>query len=209
MQTIQKYIVESKSVLFEGDGYSNNWEKEAEKRGLTNIKSTPEALDAYVSEKAKALFISNNVFSKSELDARHEIMLESYVKKIQIEARVLGDLVTTIIIPGTIKYQNILLQNINGLRDAGLDPDSWKAQKEIVEKISEHVNIISEKVTSMIEARKKANEIEDIRQTAIDYYEEVKEKHFRKIRYHVDKLELIVDDSHWALPKYRELLFMR
>ena len=209
MQTIQKYIVDSKPVLFEGDGYSNSWEKEAEKRGLSNIKSTPEALDAYVSEKAKTLFLSNNVFSKNELEARHEIMLESYIKKIQIEARVLGDLVTTIIIPGALKYQNILLQNIKGLKDVGCKPESWKAQKEIAEKISEHVNIISEKVTSMIEARKKANEIVDLRQTAIDYYEEVKEKHFVKIRYHVDKLELIVDDSHWALPKYRELLFMR
>ncbi|MEO5967565.1 MAG: glutamine synthetase type III, partial [Ferruginibacter sp.] len=107
------------------------------------------------------------------------------------------------------KYQNILLQNIKGLKDIGCNPDTWKAQKDIAEKISEHVNIISEKVTAMIDARKKANEIADVRQTAIDYYEEVKEKHFSKIRYHVDKLELIVDDSHWALPKYRELLFMR
>jgi len=209
MQTIQKYIVESKSVLFEGDGYSSNWEKEALKRGLENIKSTPHSLDAFVSEKAEHLFLSNNIFTKTELEARHEIMLESYIKKIQIEARVLGDLVTTIIIPGAIKYQNNLLTNIKLLKETGFPLQAYKAQIEIVEKISEHINIISENVTSMIEARKKANDIDDIRQTAIEYYENVKEKHFRKIRYHADKLELIVDDSFWALPKYRELLFMR
>ena len=209
MQVIQKYIVESKSVLFEGDGYSANWEKEAKKRGLPNVKSAPMALDAYVTAKAKKLFENNQIFSHAELEARHDIMLEAYVKKVQIEARVMGDLVTTVIVPAAIKYQNVLLENINGLKSAGLPATSWRSQKEIATRISEHVNIISEKVTSMIEARKKANEIDDTREQAIAYSEEVKNKHFDTIRYHVDKLELIVDDQFWMLPKYRELLFMR
>lgn len=209
MQVIQRYIVESKTVLFEGDGYSASWEKEAKKRGLPNVKSAPLALDAYVTKKAKDLFERNQIFSNGELEARHDIMLESYVKKVQIEARVMGDLVTTVIVPASIKYQNVLLENINGLKAVGLPESAWRSQKEIVARISEHVNIISEKVTDMIEARKKANNIEDIRKQAIEYSEEVKNKHFDVIRYHVDKLELIVDDQFWMLPKYRELLFMR
>jgi glutamine synthetase len=136
-------------------------------------------------------------------------MLESYVKKVQIEARVMGDLATTVIIPAAVKYQNILLENIKGLKDAGLPESAYKSQKEIVTKISEHISMISEKVESMIDARKKANEITDSRAVAIAYCDEVKEKHFDIIRYHVDKLELIVDDAFWMLPKYREILFLR
>lgn len=209
MQTLQKYIVESKKILFEGDGYSKSWEKEAEKRGLANVKSTPEALDAMITEHSKTLFETHQIYNAEEMEARHEIMLEEYIKKIQIEARVMGDLVTTHIVPATIKYQNVLLQNINGLKNAGLPEDSWKSQLEIVTKISEHVQVVSQLVTSLIEARKKANNMTDIRETAMAYYYEVKEKHFAKLRYHVDKLELIVDDSFWTLPKYRELIFMR
>lgn len=209
MQVIQKYIVESKKVLFEGDGYSDEWATEANKRGLQNIKTTPQALDAYVTKKSKDLFESNHIYRHHELEARHEIMLESYIKKVQIEARVMGDLATTVIIPAAIKYQNILLQNINGLKDAGLPETAYNSQKEIVTKIAEHVGMISEKVESMIEARKKANEVKETRAAAIAYCEEVKEKHFEIIRYHVDKLELIVDDAFWMLPKYREILFLR
>lgn len=209
MQTLQKYIVESKNILFEGDGYSAAWEKEAAKRGLPNVKSTPEALDAFITEKAKILFEGNQIFNHLEMEARYEIMLEAYIKKIQIEARVMGDLVTTHIVPASVKYQNILLENINGLKSAGLPEAAWKNQLEIVTKISEHVAIISELVTSMIEARKRANNMENSRDMAMSYYYDVKEKHFHKLRYHVDKLELIVDDSIWTLPKYRELVFMR
>jgi len=209
MQVIQKYIVQSKKVLFEGDGYSDEWTKEAKKRGLENVKTTPLALDAYITEKSKKLFESNHIYRHHELEARHEIMLESYVKKVQIEARVMGDLATTVILPAAIKYQNILLQNINGLKDAGLPESAYKSQKEIITSIAEHVSVISEKVSSMIESRKKSNEITDTRATAIAYCDEVKEKHFDIIRYHVDKLELIVDDAFWMLPKYREILFLR
>ncbi|MEJ7627074.1 MAG: glutamine synthetase III [Ferruginibacter sp.] len=209
MQIIQKYIVESKKVLFEGDGYSEEWEKEAKKRELQNVKTTPLALDAYLTKKSKELFENNHIYRHHELEARHEIMLESYVKKVQIEARVIGDLATTVILPAAIKYQNVLLTNINGLKEAGLPASAYKSQKEIVSTIAEHISVISEKVESMIEARKKANDITDTRKAAIAYCDDVKEKHFDIIRYNVDKLELIVDDAFWTLPKYREILFLR
>jgi glutamine synthetase len=209
MQIIQKYIVESKKVLFEGDGYSDEWEKEAAKRGLPNIKSTPLSLDAYTSSKAKKLFEDNAIYNHLELEARHEIMLEAYVKKVQIEARVMGDLASTYIIPAAIKYQNTILENIKGMKDAGFPETAFKTQHDIVAKISEHVQTITANVTAMIEARKKANEIEDHRSMAIAYCDEIKEKYFDVIRYHADKLELMIDDSLWPLPKYRELLFLR
>ena len=209
MQMIQKYIVESKKVLFEGDGYSEEWEKEAAKRGLPNIKSTPISLDAYSSAKAKKLFEDNHIYTHLELEARHEIMLEAYIKKVQIEARVMGDLASTFIIPAALKYQNNLLENVKGLKDIGLSASSYASQKAILEKISEHVNVISDNVAAMIEARKNANEITDTRSKAISYCDTIKEKYFDIIRLHADKLELIVDDSIWPLPKYRELLFLR
>ncbi len=209
LHVIQKYIVDSKAVLFEGDGYSEEWAKEAEKRGLENVKTTPLALDAYVTKKAKALFADNNIYTHEELEARHEIMLEEYVKKVQIEARVMGDLASTYILPASVKYQNVLLENIKGLKDAGVDASSYANQLAIVKVISEHINIISDKTEAMIQARKKANDLSDIREKAIAYCEEVKGKYFDDIRYHVDKLELMVDDSFWTLPKYREILFLR
>ncbi|MEO6404921.1 MAG: glutamine synthetase III [Ferruginibacter sp.] len=209
MQVIQHYIVESKKVLFEGDGYSEEWAKEAEKRGLENIKTTPLALDAFVTKKSKSLFESHNIYTHAELEARHEIMLEEYIKKVQIEARVMGDIASTLIIPSSIKYQNILLENITGIKATGLDESFYKNQLNILKEITTHINEISEQVTSMIEARKTANEITDTRQRAIAYCDEVKGKHFDSIRYNGDKLELMVDDSVWLLPKYREILFLR
>jgi len=208
MQIIQKYIVESKTILFEGDGYSEAWEKEAEKRGLPNVKTTPLALDAFVTEKSKKVFSKHNIYTKVELEARHEILLENYTKKIQIEARVIGDLASTYVLPAAIKYQNVLIKNIKGLKEIGYDEASYASQKQIVQKISEHINVINTQVKSMIDARKIANEIGDSREKAIAYCDDVK-KHFDEIRYHVDKLELLVDDEYWQLPKYRELLFLR
>jgi glutamine synthetase len=208
MQTIQKYIVESKRVLFEGDGYSASWEKEAAKRGLPNVKTTPLALDAFVTEVSKSIFERHHIYSKKELEARHEILLENYTKKIQIEARIIGDLASTYILPAAIKYQNVLIKNLRGLKDLGFDETGYAAQKLIASKISEHINVISARVTKMIEARKVANEISDSREKAISYCDGVK-KYFDEIRYHVDKLELLVDDEYWELPKYRELLFLR
>ena len=120
MHVIQKYIVDSKNVLFEGDGYSEDWEKEAEKRGLPNVKTTPFALDAMVTDKAKKLFEHNGVYTHNELEARHEIELEKYIKKVQIEARLMGDLATNHILPAAIKYQNVLINNIRGLKEIGV-----------------------------------------------------------------------------------------
>src|SRR5690242_6120090 len=208
MQIIQRYIIESKSILFEGDGYSEAWAKEAEKRGLPNVKTTPLALDAFVKEGAKKLFEKFDIYSKKELEARHEIQLESYIKKIQIEARVIGDLASTYILPPAIKYQNVLIENIKGLKELGMDESAYASQLKITQKISEHVGVIGTKVKEMIEVRKVANGIEDTREKAIKYCDDVK-KHFDEIRYHVDKLELLVDDELWELPKYRELLFLR
>ena len=209
MQIIQKYIVESKKTLFEGDGYSDEWEKEAEKRGLPNVKTTPLSLDAYLADKAKKLFEDHNIYTHLELEARHEIMLEDYIKKVQIEARVMGDIASTLIVPAALKYQNILIENIRGLKDAGLAGSAYESQKVILEKMCEHINSIGSNVASMIESRKKVNEIKDTRTRAIAYCDEVKGKYFDLIRYHADKLELIIDDSIWPLPKYRELLFLR
>jgi glutamine synthetase len=209
MQVIQKYIIESKSVLFEGDGYSEEWANEAAKRGLPNVKTTPLALDAYLTDKTKHLFESNDIYSHSELEARHEIMLEAYIKKVQIEARTMGELATSIILPSAVKYQNVLIQNIKGLKEAGLDETAYANQLSILKDISNHINAMSNGVENMIEARKKANVITDTREKAIAYCDTIKEKYFDDIRYHVDKLELVVDDQHWLLPKYREMLFLR
>jgi glutamine synthetase len=209
MQVIQKYIVDSKKVLFEGDGYSEEWEKEAAKRGLPNIKTTPLALDAYIADKAKKLFEGNDIYNHAELEARHEIMLEAYIKKVQIEARVMGELATTFILPAAIKYQNVLLNNVKGLKEAGLPEASYANQKQILEQLSNHIAVMSDSVEQMIEERKKANEITNSRDKAIAYCDNVKGKYFDTIRYHVDKLELITDDTYWPLAKYREILFLR
>jgi len=208
MQTIQKYIVESKNILFEGDGYSEAWAKEAEKRGLSNIKTTPLALDAFVSDTAKKLFSRFDIFTTKELEARHEIQLENYIKKIQIEARMMGELASTYILPPAVKYQNILIQNIKGLKELGFAEKDYSSQLQIAQKISEHVDVIGTRVKEMIEARKVANNITESRERAISYCDEVR-KHFEVIRYHVDKLELLIDDELWELPRYRELLFVQ
>src|SRR5450432_2845182 len=209
MHVIREYVVSSEKVLFEGNNYSDEWEKEAKKRGLPNVKTTPLALDAFVTDKAKKVFEHHNIYTHSELEARHEVQLETYIKKVQIEARVIGDLASTYILPAAIKYQNVLIQNIRGLKDIGIAEGGYANQKLIVEKISEHISEISSQVSQMIEARKKANAITDSRLKAIAYCDDVKGAFFDKIRYHVDKLEVLVDDSEWLLPKYREILFLR
>jgi glutamine synthetase len=208
LMVIKKYIKESKNIRFEGNGYSEAWEKEAEARGLPNIKTTPKALDALLSEKSDILFAETGVFSPREAHARHEILLESFYKKLQIEARVMGELVMNIIIPSAITYQTKLIENVKGLKDIGLAASTYEAQLDIINKISEHINFIKSNVEQMVNERKKANAIDDIRQRAIDYDEKVK-SFFQPIRYHVDKLEQLVDDTLWPLPKFRELLFIK
>lgn len=208
---LREYIIESKSIRFEGDGYSDEWCTEAEKRGLENIKTTPRALDALRREDVIALFDSNTILSETELEARHEVWLEQYHMAIQIESRVLGDLARNHIIPTAITYQNRLLENVKGLKEV-LDTKTFKAasaeQCNLIEEISERIGIINNTITEMIEARKAANAIEDSRELAIAYDEKVK-PYFDTIRYHVDKLEIIIDDELWPLPKYREMLFTR
>jgi len=205
LTVIKRYIKDSKKIRFEGNGYSGEWEIEAEGRGLANIKTTPKALDAFLTEKTEALFTESSVFTRREAHARHEVLLESFYKKLQIEARVMGELANNIIIPAAITYQ--LVENVKGLRDIGLGADTYQVQLEIISKISEHINAIRLDVENMIQERKKANNIEDLREKAIAYDEKVK-TYFQPIRYHVDKLEQLVDDSLWPLPKFRELLFI-
>jgi len=209
MHTIREYIVASEKVLFEGDGYSEAWQKEAEKRGLPNVKTTPLALDAMVSGMATKLFEGNNVYTHQELEARHEIELEKYIKKVQIESRIMGELAISHILPAAIRYQNLLANNIRGLKEAGLSESAFANQKQILEQIAEHINKTSDLVEKMIEARKVCNNMTDTRTKAIAYQSQVKDSFFDAIRYHVDKLELLVDDREWYLPKYREMLFLR
>lgn len=209
MHVIREYIDASDKVLFEGDGYSMEWEKEAEKRGLPNVKTTPLALDAMVTDKSKHLFESNGVLNHVELEARHEIELEKYIKNVQIEARIMGELCTSHVLPAAVKYQNILINNIKGLKEIGLPESNWANQFQILSKISEHINILSDLVEKMIEARKVCNAMDNTRTKAIAYESQVKAPFFDAIRYRVDKLELLVDDSNWPLPKYREMLFIR
>jgi len=209
MHVIQRYIVESKKVLFEGDGYSEEWHHEAERRGLPNVRTTPLALDAMVTDKAKHLFESNKVYTHIELEARHEIELEKYIKKVQIEARVMGDLAINHIIPDALEYQNLLIKNVQGLKEAGFPESSYEAQSAILTEISNHIREVYTKVNAMIQERKIANNMSDTRTKAIAYCSQVKEKFFDDIRYHADKLEILVNDRNWTLPKYRELLFLR
>jgi glutamine synthetase len=211
LQVLKKYIVESKKIRFEGNGYGEEWIKEAEKRGLSNISDVPSALQAFVTPKTKHLFADANVLSDRELEARLDIRLENFVKKLQIESRVLGDLIRNHIIPTILRFQSGLIENVNGLQKICQEKDFnvlAKYQMQIIQEISERINIISEHVNEMILARKHANKIENIRDKANAYSETVA-GYFDAIRYHVDKLELIVDDELWPLPKYRELLFTR
>ncbi|HWZ15167.1 MAG TPA: glutamine synthetase III [Mucilaginibacter sp.] len=205
---IKKYIKESKNIRFEGNGYSEEWEIEAQGRGLANIKTTPKALDAMLSDKTELLFEETGVFTKREAHARHEILLDSFYKKLQIEARVIGELGMNIIIPAAIAYQSKLVESARGLKELGLNADTYKAQLDIINKIAGHVNLIKSNIEEMVDARKKANTIDDVREKAIDYDEKVK-PFFQSIRYHADKLEQLVDDSLWPLPKFRELLFIK
>jgi glutamine synthetase len=197
MHVIRQYIVASEKVLFEGDGYSQSWEKEAEKRGLPNVKTTPLALDAMVTEKAKNLFETNDVYSHVELEARHEIELEKYIKKVQIESRMMGELATSHILPPAIRYQNLLANNIKGLKDAGVAETGYSNQMQVLNQISLHINQLSDLVEKMIEARKLCNNMDNTRTKAIAYQSQVKDVFFDNIRYHADKLELLVDDREW------------
>lgn len=209
-EVIKKYIKESRAIRFNGNGYSDEWKEEAKKRGLDCETSVPVIYDAYTSKQSIQSF--ENILSEVELHARNEVKWEIYTKKIQIESRVLGDLALNHIIPVSIKYQSILLENVANLKNIFSESEKFiemaEEQIRLIEKISLHVNAVNAKVHEMIDERKKANNIESEREKAVDYHDKVA-VYLDEIRYHIDKLELIVDNDMWPLPKYRELLFIR
>jgi glutamine synthetase len=211
LQVLRRYISESKAILFEGNSYGEEWALEAKKRGLSNLKSTPEALIQGLSDDTINLYERHGILTKREMIARQEIKMEKYAMQIQIEARVIGDLSTNHIIPVAIEYQNRLMENVKGLKEV-LDHKTFvklsKNQIQSIKDISEHITEIKENVRNMIDERKVANKIKDILEKAL-YYNKKVLPYFDVIRYHTDKLELLVDDKLWPLPKYRELLFLK
>ncbi|MGC1472402.1 MAG: glutamine synthetase III [Psychroserpens sp.] len=207
---LREYIKMSKAIRFEGNGYGEAWEKEAKKRGLSNNKTTPEALKAKVSKKAIKLFSDLNVMNKIESEARYEIEMEEYAMRIQIEGRVLGDIARNHVVPTAVRYQNILIENVKGLKEIYGDgfKKLAKEQLNLIEQISGHIEGINSNVTKMTEERKTANALNELEKKAQAYCNNVKPL-FDEIRYHCDKLELLVDDELWPLTKYRELLFTK
>ncbi|MBB77594.1 MAG: glutamine synthetase type III [Crocinitomicaceae bacterium] len=211
LKELQKLIKESKNIRFEGNGYGEEWVEEAEKRGLSNLKDTPRALKIWSDQGVHDLFDKMNVLTPRELMARQDIEFENYVHKIQIEARVIGEMIQNFVIPAAVQYQNKLIKNISGLVSVLGDiqgKESSKSQIQIVSKISEHMNKMKQLSDDMLLARKKANKITGNRSKAIAYCDSVR-VYFDEIRYHVDKLELLIDDEEWRLPKFREMLFTR
>ncbi len=206
---LRKYVKQSKNIRFEGNGYSQEWVKEAKRRGLSNITEAMEAYKSYLEPRVVDLFERNNVLNKRELKARYEVRVENWIKKIQIEARVLGDLAINHIVPTCIKYQSALIQNIKGIKDLfGEDEYLQLSSGTIatVKQISHHVSNVRRLVDELIKERRRANLISNSSLKGIEYEQTVK-PYLESIRYHIDKLELIVDDQLWTLPKYRELLF--
>jgi glutamine synthetase len=211
-QCLRKIIVASKKIRFEGNGYSQEWVNEAAKRGLANIPNAPEAFKSFLLPSSIEVFRKHNVLTERELHARFEIRNEIFIKKVQIEARVLSDLAINHIIPTAIAYQNVLIGNVQGVKDIFPDPNDFKTlaepQIQSIRKISEHVKFVREKVKEMVDQRKDINQLPDIVERA-EKYSSIIKPYLEGIRYHIDKLELIVDNQMWPLPKYRELLFIR
>jgi glutamine synthetase len=211
LKELQKLIKESKKIRFEGNGYGDEWVKEAEKRGLNNLKDTPRALKVWGEKNVKQLFDELNILTPRELDARQEIEFDSYILKVQIEARIMGDVVQSMIIPAVIEYQNKLIKNVEGLFHVLGDKagkEAAKGQIELIQRIAIHLNSMKAAADKMLMERKAANKIENVEKKAFAYCDKVK-VYFDEIRYHADKLELLVDDELWPLPKFREMLFTR
>ena len=206
VEILKRYFTESKKILFEGNGYSEEWVEEAKRRGLSNISATYDALHAYVTESTIQAFERTGVLSSRELHARYEIELENYVKKLQIESRVISDLALNHVVSTVVKYQFKLAQTARALTDLEMLEEA-EPIKEIIRDISSHVVVIKKLVHQMTESRKVANNVEDLLSRARIYGSEVK-GYFDEIRYHVDKLELLIDDEDWPLAKYREMLFL-
>jgi glutamine synthetase len=208
LMVIKDYIKEFQPILFEGDGYSDEWKEEAARRGLANTPNTPEALDAYVSQKSKDLFQHSGVFSVKELEAHYDVMCENYILKVQIEARVMGELTRNHILPAAIKYQNILLENVLNLKELGMPEEDYASQVDDIQHISRYIREINKEVNEMIDARRVANKIEHAPDRAKAYCDNVK-PYMETIRRNADKLEYIVDDADWPMVKYRELMFIK
>ena len=208
MNTVRKFIHESRDIMFEGNGYSKEWEEEAERRGLRAVRNVPDAYEVYHEKKTVDLFSSLGVLAPNEVEARFEVLNETYVKKLQIEARVIGDICLNHVLPAAVRYQNILIENVRGVKEIFGEEYKSLCSSEFstLKSISCLTNAISRDVEALVEARKKANRIEDIAQRAKVYSREVKDL-MDKVRYSADHLEMIVDDEMWPLPKYRELLF--
>jgi glutamine synthetase len=211
LKELQSLIKQSKKIRFEGNGYGDEWVKEAEKRGLSNLKDTPRALKVWHDKSVVKLFDKMNVLSPRELEARQEIEFENYCLKIQIESRLMGDITQNYFIPAAVEYQNKLIQNVQGLMSVLGDKagkEAANAQISLIERVSLHLNAMKSASDVMLDNRKKANKIEGAEKKALAYCDTVK-VHFDEIRYHADKLELLVDDELWPLPKFREMLFTR
>ena len=210
-EVLKNYIKESKPIRFDGNGYSDAWKEEALRRELDCENSVPLQYDAYLKPDVIKMFGETGVLSQKELEARNEVKWEIYIKKVQIEARVLGDLSLNHIIPVVIRYQTILLENVTRLKDVFSEEEYETLSAEprrLIRKISAHIAAVTTKVDEMVEARKKANRITDMREKAITYHDTVA-PYLDEIRDHIDDLELMVDNQSWPLPKYRELLFIR
>ncbi|MFK8039413.1 MAG: glutamine synthetase III [Crocinitomicaceae bacterium] len=211
LKELQKLIKSSKKIRFEGNGYGQEWVDEAAKRGLSNFKDTPRALEVWKKKDAIAIFSDMGILSPVELEAKREIELENYILKIQIEARVMGDLAKNHILPAAVAYQSTLLENVAGLIEvlgAKEGKTAGKSQIETIKSIAKHMNALSGLIDNMVDARKKANKIDDSEEKAYAYCDKVK-VFFDEIRYHADKLEIMVDDEIWPLPKFREMLFTK
>ena len=208
MKVVRKFIEESKDIMFEGNGYSKEWEAESASRGLRAVKNVPDAYEVYHEASTLEMFENTGVLARNEVEARFEILNETYVKKLQIEARVMGDMCLNHVIPAAVRYQNVLIENVKGVKDIfGADYMTYcSSEIETLKKISLLMNNVSSDVEALVEARKKANKIEDIAQRAKIYSREVKDM-MDKVRESADDLEMLIDDEMWPLPKYRELLF--
>ncbi len=208
MAVVRKFITEAKDIMFEGNGYSKEWEIESQARGLRAVRNVPESYEVYHEAQTLELFDKLGVLAPNEVEARFEILNEVYVKKLQIEARILGDICLNHVIPAAVRYQNVLIENVKGIKDIFGDDYMNFCSSEIdtLKKISFHMNNLSADVVRLVDARKKANRIEGIGERAKTYSHEVKDM-MDKVRYSADHLEMIIDDEMWPLPKYRELLF--
>ena len=210
-QVLKKAIVDSERIRFEGDGYSEEWHREALRRGLSSDESVPRTIKTYLTDTARETLIGTGTLSERELESRVDVELEKFTKKVQIEGRVLGDLAINHIVPTAVSYMTTLVENVKGLRDIFDENEYMRlagARKDLIVTISDHISMIKKLVTEMIGERRKANMIEDEYKKALAYESKVK-PYLDEIRNHIDKLELVVDNEIWPLPKYRELLFTR